>query len=167
MLLLEIRPLSIWFQKATKYAFNKNLNRPPLGAVCWLTFADFYLSRIYYFSEKNIIFTDEQQSRRFVVAIGSDTQVMNDSILRLGLLYRLTKPAAAVYQGEGKPLCLHLAVGSLVQLASCAYDQGRLIDVLHQGRVLVMFVEDVLKGELVEFETTEKSDGFSWQGDIQ
>ena len=81
---------------------------------------------------------------------------MDDSVPYLGLFYRLTKSASAVYRGDGKPLCLHLDPGSLVQLTSYPYDQGRLIDVLHKDRTLVMFMEDVLTGEIVKFDVGGK-----------
>jgi hypothetical protein len=71
---------------------------------------------------------------------------MGNSALRCGQRYRLTKSASALYQSDGKPLCLHLASGSLVKLTRGPYEQGRLIEVWHQGRTLVMFVEDILAG---------------------
>ena len=75
--------------------------------------------------------------------------------LHCGQRYRLTKAASAVDRGDGKPSCLSLASGSLVELASGPDQQQRLIAVRHQGRMLVMFVEDILAGELVTVEASD------------
>lgn len=94
------------------------------------------------------------------------TEIMNNRVMRLGLHYRLRKSASALYQENGKTLCLHLAPGSLVQLAGSADEQGRLIEVLYEGRQLMMFVEDVLRGDLLDSETP-KLDGDLGLGTVQ
>jgi hypothetical protein len=92
---------------------------------------------------------------------------MDDRIVCLRLFYRLRKPAAALYQNDGKSLYIHLAPGSLVQLASLTDEQEHLIEVLYEGRRLVMRAEDVQRGDLLEGEAPEPSDGDLWPGTVQ
>ena len=98
--------------------------------------------------QNRLIHTDQQQRKTSAVEVGSDKSTTNNSALRCGQCYRLTKSASALYRGDGKPLCLHLASGSLVKLTSGPYEQGRLIEVWYQGRTLVMFVEDILAAQI-------------------
>ena len=92
---------------------------------------------------------------------------MDERIVRLGLFYQLRNPASAIYQSDGKPLCVHLDLGSRVQLASFPDEQGKLIEVLHKGRQLVMFAEDVQRGDLLDGEAMEPSDGDLWPDTVQ
>jgi hypothetical protein len=54
-----------------------------------------------------------------------------------------------------------------VQLASFPDEQGKLIEVLHEGRRLVMRAEDVQRGDLLDDEAPEPSDGNLWLGAVQ
>ena len=74
---------------------------------------------------------------------------MDDRIVCLRLFYRLRNPVSALYQNDAKALYVHLAPGSRVQLASFPDEQGKLIEVLHEGRRLVMRAEDVQRGDLL------------------
>jgi hypothetical protein len=61
----------------------------------------------------------------------------------MSLRYRINEPTIAMFEAEGKYVARTMASGTIVEVRGDAIDGNRLVDVIWDGRNVMMFTQDL------------------------